>query len=118
MDAIVALLDGELVAGRRRPRASTAASGCWRWTSARCRTRSAPGDVVVVGNRDDAQRRAIELGVALLVTSNGTRPTDDVLALARERGTTVVSSPLDSYVTSRMVTLSAPCRALMDAASR
>ena len=33
----------------------------------------------------------------------------------RERGTTVVSSPLDSYVTSRMVTLSAPCRALMDA---
>jgi manganese-dependent inorganic pyrophosphatase len=27
----------------------------------------------------------------------------------------VVSSPLDSYVTSRMVTLSAPCRALMNA---
>ena len=39
---------------------------------------------------------------------------DDV-ALAREHGTTVVCSPLDSYVTSRMVTLSAPCRALMNA---
>jgi manganese-dependent inorganic pyrophosphatase len=37
-----------------------------------------------------------------------------VLVLARERGTTVVSSPWDSYVTSRMVTLSAPARALMD----
>src|SRR3954447_12040063 len=73
------------------------------------------GDVIVVGNRDDAQRRAIDLGVALLVTSNGTRPSDDVLALAAERGTVVVSSPWDSYVTSRMVTLSAPCRALMDA---
>jgi len=73
------------------------------------------GDVVVVGNRDDAQRRAIDLGVALLLTSNGTRPSDEVLALAGERGTTVVSSPWDSYVTSRMVTLSAPCRALMDA---
>src|SRR5689334_12161709 len=72
------------------------------------------GDVVVVGNRDDAQRRAIESGVALLVTSNGTRPADDVLALAEERGTVVVSSPWDSYVTSRMVTLSMPCRALMD----
>jgi len=72
------------------------------------------GDVVVVGNRDDAQRRAIELGVALMVTSYGTRPTDEVLALAQERGTTVVSSPWDSYVSSRMVTLSAPCRALMD----
>src|SRR3954470_19276696 len=72
------------------------------------------GDVVVVGDRDDAQRRAIDLGVALLITSNGTRPTDEVLALAQERGTTVVSSPWDSYVTSRMVTLSMPCRALMD----
>jgi manganese-dependent inorganic pyrophosphatase len=72
------------------------------------------GDVVVVGDRPDAQRRALELGIALLITSNGTVPDDDVLQLARERGTTVVSSPLDSYVTSRMVTLSQPCRALMN----
>ena len=72
------------------------------------------GDVVVVGNRPDAQRIAIETGVALLVTSNGSRPDDDILALAHERGTAVVTSPLDSYVTSRMITLSAPCRALMD----
>ncbi len=73
------------------------------------------GDVVVVGDRPDAQRLAVEIGVALLVTSNGTVPSDEVLALAREQGTVVVSSPLDSYVTSRMVTLSAPCRALMNA---
>jgi manganese-dependent inorganic pyrophosphatase len=73
------------------------------------------GDVVVVGDRPDAQRLALEIGVALLVTSNGTVPSDEVLALARERGTVVVSSPLDSYVTSRMITLSAPCRALMNA---
>jgi manganese-dependent inorganic pyrophosphatase len=72
------------------------------------------GDVVVVGDRPDAQRIAIDVGVALLVTSNSTSPPDDVLALARERGIAVVTSPLDSYVTSRMITLSAPCRALMD----
>jgi manganese-dependent inorganic pyrophosphatase len=72
------------------------------------------GDVVVVGDRPDAQRRAIELGVGVLITSNGIVPDDEVLALARERGATVVISPVDSYVSSRMVTLSAPCRALMD----
>jgi manganese-dependent inorganic pyrophosphatase len=72
------------------------------------------GDVVVVGDRPDAQRRALELGIALLITSNGTVPDDEVLELAREAGTTVISSPLDSYVTSRMVTLSQPCRALMN----
>ena len=72
------------------------------------------GDVVVVGDRPDAQRIAIDVGVALLVLSNGTAAEPDILALARERGTAVVTSPLDSYVTSRMITLSAPCRALMD----
>jgi manganese-dependent inorganic pyrophosphatase len=74
----------------------------------------AQGDIAVVGNRADAQRRAIEIGVDLLVTSNGCAPADAVLAYARERGTAVVSSPLDSYVTSRMITLSAPCRALSE----
>ena len=72
------------------------------------------GDVVVVGNRDDAQRAAIELGAGLLVTSNGTAPRDELLGLADERGVVVVSSPLDSYVTARMITLSAPCRALIE----
>jgi manganese-dependent inorganic pyrophosphatase len=72
------------------------------------------GDVVVVGDRPDAQRIAIDVGVALLVLSNATAPGSDILALARERGTAVVGSPLDSYVTSRMITLSAPCQALMD----
>ena len=72
------------------------------------------GDVVVVGDRPDAQRIAIDVGVALLVLSNATAIEPDILALARERGTAVVTSPLDSYVTSRMITLSAPCRALMD----
>jgi manganese-dependent inorganic pyrophosphatase len=48
------------------------------------------------------------------VTSNGTAPSEETLALARERGTAVVSSPLDTYVSARMITLAAPCRALMD----
>jgi manganese-dependent inorganic pyrophosphatase len=74
----------------------------------------AAGDVVVVGDRPDAQRIAIEVGVALLVLSNGTAAEPDILVLARTRGTAVVASPLDSYVASRMITLSAPCRALMD----
>jgi manganese-dependent inorganic pyrophosphatase len=112
--AIVAQLDGELVSGDDE---RELAGRVWvlAMDVGSLPREIGEGDVVVVGNRDDAQRRAIALGVALLVTSNGTRPTDEVLALARERSTTVVSSPWDSYVTSRMVTLSMPCRALMDA---
>ncbi|MEA2384376.1 MAG: manganese-dependent inorganic pyrophosphatase [Solirubrobacteraceae bacterium] len=113
VQAIVEQLDGELVSGDGT---CELAGRVWvlAMDAGSLPDEIGAGDVVVVGNREDAQRRSIDLGVALLVTSNGTRPTDDVLALAAERGTTVVSSPWDSYVTSRMVTLSAPCRALMD----
>ena len=72
-----------------------------------------PGDVVVIGDRPKGQRRAIELGAGVLVVSNGVRPEDEVLEMARERGTTVILSPLDSYVTSRLIQLSVPCWEVM-----
>jgi manganese-dependent inorganic pyrophosphatase len=112
VEAIVEVTEGRLIEGEEREIDGRV------WVLAMA-VESLPGeiregDVVVVGDRPNAQRAAVELGVALLVTSNGSVPSEEVLELARERGTIVVSSPLDSYVTSRMVTLSAPCRALMN----
>ena len=72
-----------------------------------------PGDVVVIGDRPKSQRRAIDLGAGVLVVSNGVRPDDEILEMARERGTTVILSPLDSYVTSRLIQLSVPCWEVM-----
>ena len=72
------------------------------------------GDVVVVGNRDDAQRLAIDHGAALLVISNDGIPSDELLAYADEHDTAVIVSPLDSYVSGRMITLAAPCSASME----
>src|SRR4051794_38186093 len=92
VEAVVAQLDGELVTGDP---GRELAGRVWvlAMDVGSLPSDIGEGDVVVVGNRQDAQRRAIELGVALMVTSNGTRPSHDVLALASERGTTVVSSP-------------------------
>jgi manganese-dependent inorganic pyrophosphatase len=78
-------------------------------------TQVEPGDIVVSGDRPDVQRRALERGAALLVTSNSVVADDGVLELARASDAAVATSKLDSYVTARMVTLAAPCRALMDA---
>ncbi len=83
-------------------------------TDVRSPTGVREGDVVVVGDRDDMQRRAIEIGVALIVVSNGSRVQPATLDAARERGVAVISSPLDSYVTGRMITLAAPCRAVLE----
>ncbi len=71
------------------------------------------GDIVVIGDRPEGQRRAIELGAGVLVVSNGVRPEDETLKLAEEKGTPVLLSPLDSYVSSRMIQLAVPCREVM-----
>jgi len=72
------------------------------------------GDVVVVGDRPNAMTQAIEIGCALLVLSNGAHPDPQILELAREHDTAIALSDLDSYVTSRMITLSEPCSALIE----
>ena len=72
-----------------------------------------PGDIVVIGDRPEGQRRAIELGAGVLVVSNGVRPGEEILKLAGEKGTTVLLSPMDSYVTSRMIQLAVPCWEVM-----
>ena len=112
VDAIIEVLDGELVAGERgklggRIWVSSSATGPGP-------TPIAPGDVVVVGDREDAQRHVIEVGAAVLVSPNGRRPSDEILGMAAQRGTTVVVSPLDSFVSARMITLAAPCEVLME----
>jgi manganese-dependent inorganic pyrophosphatase len=73
-----------------------------------------PGDVVVVGNRTDSQRLAIERGASLLVVSNSSKPSREIVDLAKEHDTAIVVSPLDTYVTARLITLAAPCRAYME----
>jgi len=74
----------------------------------------AEGDAAVVGDRPDAQRKAVEAGIALMVLSNTVTPSDDILALAREHDTAVIRTALDSYVAGRMITLSAPCEKLLE----
>ena len=111
LGAVVDVLEGEIVDGEEREIAGRVWAQSMDVSSS---SRIAAGDVVVAGDRPEAQRLAIERGAGLLVTSNGTTPTEEVLALARERGTAVIRSPLDTYVTARMITLAAPCRGLMD----
>jgi manganese-dependent inorganic pyrophosphatase len=112
VSAVVSVLEGRQVAGEDR----AVAGRVWAQSmDPATASRISEGDVVVVGDRADAQRLAIERGAALLITSNGTEPGKEVLALAERHGTAVVSSPLDTYVSARMVTLAAPCRGLMDA---
>ncbi len=111
LSAVVSVLEGELVCGEERQLSGRV------WVYAMdpaSRSGISDGDIVVVGNRPDAQSRVIELGAALVVLSNSAQPAPEALSAARERGTAIVVSPLDSYVAGRMITLAAPCSALME----
>ncbi len=111
VSAIVDVLDGELVTGEDRHLEGRV------WVqSMDVATPSgiSDGDIVVVGNREDAQRLALDLGAALLVLSNGSKPSEAILELAKQHEAGVVVSPLDTYVSGRMITLAAPCKALME----
>jgi manganese-dependent inorganic pyrophosphatase len=111
VSAVVGVLEGELVAGEDKQLAGRV------WVHSmdvRSPSGISDGDAVVLGNRADAQRLAIELGAALIVVSNGSTPPSEILELARGRGAAVIVSPLDTYVSARMITLAAPCHALME----
>lgn len=110
--AIVSVLEGEQIEGGDE----MVAGRVWVHSidASRSDSKISEGDAVVVGNRVDAQRQSIELGASLIVTSNGITAGDEIRQLARERGVCVVTSPLDSYLTSRMISLAAPCEAMID----
>jgi manganese-dependent inorganic pyrophosphatase len=111
LDAVVEALDGRILSGED----TQLAGRVWVHSMAvGSPTGISEGDVVVVGNRLDGQRLAVERGAALLVISNNAAPSEELLALAREHSTAVVLSPLDSYVSGRMITLASPCAGSME----
>ncbi|HEX8157412.1 MAG TPA: putative manganese-dependent inorganic diphosphatase, partial [Solirubrobacteraceae bacterium] len=109
--SIVDVLEGELVAGEPEREVEGRVWVQAMHSSSPSKVR--PGDVVV-GDRPNAQRDALRKGISLLVLSNAVAAQDEILELAGEAGAAVVRSQLDSYVTSRMITLSEPCRAFAD----
>jgi manganese-dependent inorganic pyrophosphatase len=111
LSAVVSVLEGELLCGEER----RLSGRVWVYAmDPASQSGITHGDIVVVGNRPDAQVRVIELGAALVVVSNSAQPAPEALAAARQRGTAIIVSPLDSYVSGRMITLAAPCSALME----
>lgn len=72
-----------------------------------------PGDLAIVGDRDHAQRAALEAGAACLIVVGGGAVPAATLALAAARGAAVIASPHDTYATARLLNLSLPVAEFM-----
>jgi manganese-dependent inorganic pyrophosphatase len=76
--------------------------------------RLAPDIMMVMGDREDAQRAAIEFGVGALVITGDHPVSDEILAMAREREVTIISVPHHTYTTVRLIHMSVPVRHVMN----
>jgi len=72
-----------------------------------------PDLLLVVGDREDVQRAAIEFGVGALVVTGDAPVAPAILDLARERRVTVIAVPEHTYTAVRLIQLSSPVRYVM-----
>jgi manganese-dependent inorganic pyrophosphatase len=59
--------------------------------------------IIIVGDRREIQRRAIEIGVRAIVITSNLGMDEEILALAKAKGTSIIISPYDSATTSWIV---------------
>ncbi|GAC1326685.1 MAG: putative manganese-dependent inorganic diphosphatase [Chloroflexota bacterium] len=72
-----------------------------------------PGILLVVGDREDAQRAAIEFGVGAIVVTGDHPVSQGIIDLAAERQVAVIAVPHHTYTTVRLIRLSTPVRNIM-----
>jgi len=77
------------------------------------RKMTSPGDVVILGNRYEAQLCAIEQQASLLIVDNNAPVSRTIRKIASDRGCTVISTPYDAYDTARLINQSLPVRHFM-----
>jgi manganese-dependent inorganic pyrophosphatase len=110
---LVAVVDGDLLAGDP----GTVLSGSVLIGAMEPTTMMGyikPGDTLIVGDRKRTQPMALDAGVACLVVTGGSRPDDDLIELAREKGAVVISTAHDTYAAARLVNLSHTVADMMD----
>lgn len=66
------------------------------------------GDVVIVGNRDDVHKEAIDRKASILILSSGAKMSEENLELARKNELLVLSSKYNSYMVARLLPQAIP----------
>ena len=113
MHNVVETLGGQLlVEAHDRPLSGKVFIGALSLTSLRGRVES--DAMIVMGDREKAQRAAITEGAGALVITGGMPVSDEILSLAREKNVTVIASPHHTYTTVRLLNLSIPVSHVMN----
>ena len=80
---------------------------------ARILNRIRAGDVVILGDRTDVQIGLINTGCSALIITGNSTVSQEVISLATEKGTAIVSSPHHTFATAKLFDLSTPLHSIM-----
>lgn len=72
-----------------------------------------PGDVLIVGNRRDAQIEAVERKAGLLIVSSGHYVDNDILYMAKKNNVTIVKTKYNSFMVARLLPQAVPVSYVM-----
>lgn len=70
-------------------------------------------DLIIIGNREEAQLHAIELGASCIIVTMGADVCDEVIQLAQKHYCVVIKTPYDTYKTAQLINQSIPVKFLM-----
>ena len=70
-------------------------------------------DMVILGNREEDQLKAIELNVSCIIVGMSIQVSEKVIKKAQERQIIIISSPYDTYTIARMINQSIPVKYFM-----
>lgn len=73
-----------------------------------------PGDLVVLGNRENAQEAALRCQISCLIITGNFDPSPEIQRLARAQGAAIIVSPFDTFATARMINLSVSVLQMLD----
>ncbi len=70
-------------------------------------------DIVICGDRKDAQKFAINGNVSLMIVTGNVEVDDEITELAEKKGTIILFTPYDTFTTARLITQSIPIKNVM-----
>lgn len=71
------------------------------------------GDIVICGNREDAQNVALNCGASLIVVTGNHSVSDEILERAKDCNCSVIVTPYDTFTSARLIPQSIPVTHVM-----
>lgn len=110
---IAATLDGKVLVGNELGLFNRGRVFVGAGTSDAMQSYIREDDLIILGDREDMQLAALELGVSCIVIGIDSPVSDKVVELAKRNSSVIITTPYDTYTVAGLINQSIPVRFLM-----